>query len=301
MNTDTNVMTIDTNNFAVMAKAMGMASENDTKKKSSTLARLRISHTPIMGQQEINGKKVNVEIVEGGTYKLEVPDGETYFSTTITLRPFMQRYMYKRWVTAHADSGHSGAFIKTVMNDNLNVDLKDNDGNFNCGKPTGYIKDFKALPQSTQDMVRTIKRVRVIFGMVEFGDAVNSSGESVDTSPTPFIWEVDNRDAFKTLGECFTKLAKMKRLPPQHNIECATEERKLPNGNSYYVPSVALNLTDSVTLTQEDQDMFGNFIQWVDNYNDYIINAWNEKSRKVEEIDNEVVDEIIDSEEIPFE
>ena len=42
MNTDTNVMTIDTNNFAVMAKAMGMASENDTKKKSSTLARLRI-------------------------------------------------------------------------------------------------------------------------------------------------------------------------------------------------------------------------------------------------------------------
>ena len=44
------------------------------------------------------------------------------------------------------------------MNDNLNVDLKDNDGGFNCGKPAGYIKDFKALPQSTQDMVKTIKR-----------------------------------------------------------------------------------------------------------------------------------------------
>ena len=47
--------------------------------------------------------------------------------------------------------------------------------------------------------------------------------------------------------------------------------------------------------------MFGNFIQWVDNYNDYIISSWDEKSRKNEEVDNEVVDDIIDSEEIPFE
>jgi flagellar capping protein FliD len=93
----------------------------------------------------------------------------------------------------------------------------------------------------------------------------------------------------------------MKRLPPQHNIECATEEKKLPNGNSFYLPSVSLNLTDTVKLTQEDQDMFGNFIQWVDNYNDYIISSWDEKSRKNEEVDNDVVDDIIDSEEIPFE
>ena len=39
---------------------------------------------------------------------------------------------------------------------------------------------------------------------------------SVDT--TPFIWEIDNRDAFKTMGEQFTKLTKMRRLPPQHNM-----------------------------------------------------------------------------------
>ena len=64
---------------------------------------------------------------------------------------------------------------------------------------------------------------------------------------------------------------------------------------------MSLNLTDTVKLTQEDQDMFANFIQWVDNYNDYIISSWDEKSRKNEEVDNDVVDEIIDSEEIPFE
>ena len=299
MNTDTNVVTIDTNNFAAMAKAMGMASENDTKQKSSTLARLRISHAPIMGQSEIKGKTVNVEVVEGGSYKLEIPDGETYYSTTIKLRPFMQRYMYKRFVMGSGDTPNK--FIKTVMNDNLNVDLKDNSGGLNCGKPAGWIADFKALPQETQDLIKQIKRVRVILGIVELGDAVNASGVPADVDPIPFIWEVDNRDAFKTFGGCFTKQAKKKRLPPQHNIECATEERKLPNGNSFYLPSVSLNLTDTVKLTQEDQDMFANFIQWVDNYNDYIISSWDEKSRKNEEVDNDVVDEIIDSEEIPFE
>ena len=298
---NTNLVTIDTNkdNYAVMAKAMGMASDNDTKQKSSTLARLRISHAPIMGQEELNGKTVNVEVVEGGSYKLEIPDGETFYSTTIKLRPFLQRYMYKRFVMGSGDTPNK--FIKTVMNDNLNVDLKDNDGGYNCGKPAGWISDFKALPQETQDLIKQIKRVRVILGIVELGDAVNSNGKPADIEPTPFIWEVDNKDAFKTLGGCFTKLAKMKRLPPQHNIECATEERKLPNGNSFYLPSVSLNLTDTVKLTQEDQDMFAHFMQWVDNYNDYIIGAWDEKSRKKEDMDNELVDEIIDSEEIPLE
>ena len=165
-----NITTIDTDNYAVMAKAMGMASESDTKKKSSTLARLRINHSPLMGQSEINGKSVNVEVVEGGTYKLEVQDGETFYSTTASVRPFMQRYMYKRFVMGSGDTPNK--YIKTVMNDNLNVDLKDNDGGFNCGKPAGYIQDFKALDQSTQDLIKQIKRVRVIFGTIDMKDAV---------------------------------------------------------------------------------------------------------------------------------
>ena len=47
--------------------------------------------------------------------------------------------------------------IKTVMSDNLNVDLKDNDGGFNCGKPAGFIQDFKALPEKKQELIKQIK------------------------------------------------------------------------------------------------------------------------------------------------
>ena len=295
----TNITTIDTDNYAVMAKAMGMATDTGTKQKASTLARLRINHSPIMGQEEVKGKNVNVEVVEGGTYKLDIPDGETFYSTTAKVRPFVQRYMYKRFVMGTNDSPNK--YIKTVMNDNLNVDLKDNDGGFNCGKPAGFIQDFKALDQSTQDLIKQIKRVRVILGTVELINPVNASGESVDVGVTPFIWEVENRDAFKILGNCFVKLSKMKRLPPQHNIEVATEQRKLPNGNSFYIPSVSLNLTNVIKLSEEDQQTFADFMQWIDNYNDYIINAWNENSRKKEDMDMDIVQDLIETEEIPFE
>tara|TARA_B100001093_G_scaffold281303_1_gene268756 strand:- start:2881 stop:3774 length:894 start_codon:yes stop_codon:yes gene_type:complete len=295
----TNITTIDTDNYAVMAKAMGMATDTGTKQKASTLARLRINHSPIMGQEEVKGKNVNVEVVEGGTYKLDIPDGETFYSTTAKVRPFVQRYMYKRFVMGTNDSPNK--YIKTVMNDNLNVDLKDNDGGFNCGKPAGFIQDFKALDQSTQDLIKQIKRVRVILGTVELVNPVNASGDSVELGVTPFIWEVENRDAFKILGNCFVKLSKMKRLPPQHNIEVATEQRKLPNGNSFYIPSVSLNLTNVIKLSEEDQQTFADFMQWIDNYNDYIINAWNENSRKKEDMDMDIVQDLVETEEIPFE
>ena len=66
------ITTIDTNNYAEMAKAMGLANEAPAQKKQGMfLARLRINHTPILGSDTIK--------VKGGTYKLEIPDGPTYY------------------------------------------------------------------------------------------------------------------------------------------------------------------------------------------------------------------------------
>ena len=181
------------------------------------------------------------------------------------------------------------------MSDNLNIDLKDNQGKFNCGKPTGYIKDFKALPVDTQDVIRQIKRVRVIFGLVDLQKCVNDKGESIKQDTTPFIWEVDNRDAFKTLGEPFKQFSKVKRLPVQHTIVLNTEERKLPNGNSFFLPTYTLNLQDTIDISTEDQETFINFMSWIDNYNTYIYNEWDMKAKKeATEEEMETVEGFID-------
>jgi len=279
----TQLTTIDTNNYAAMAKAMGIANEGKTSAKSSSLARMRIHHSPIMGTAEVKGKNVNVEVVEGGTYKLEIPDGPTYYSSSVKVRPFMQRFMYKRYMQGGGNTP--------------NIDLKDNDGGFNCGKPAGYIKDFKALPQNLQDLIKQIKRVRVVLGTVEMLNPTDDKGNPVEVDITPFIWEVDNRDAFKEIGSSFEKLAKMQRLPVQHVITANTEERKIPTGASFYVPIASLDVSKTIELTQEDQVLFGDFMAWIDNYNNYIVNAWAEKANsKMEDDEVAVLDDLVDIE-----
>ena len=288
--------TIDTNNYAAMAKAMGIANEAPAQRKqASTLARLRINHSPVMGEAEVNGKTAHVEVVSGGTYRLEVPDGPTYYAESVKIRPYLQRFMYKRFVRGNGDVPNR--YVKTVMADNLNIDLKDNDGGFNCGKPAGYIQDFKSLPEKTQELIKQIKRVRVILGTVELVNATDDSGQPVSIEETPFIWEVDNRDAFKNVGGAFTQLAKLKRLPVQHLITANTEERKIPTGAVFYLPVVSLDVTKTLELTDKEQGMFADFMQWVQNYNEYIINAWAEKSSSRDDEDDEfIVDGMVDIE-----
>ncbi|MDB3999709.1 hypothetical protein N9446_00025 [bacterium] len=293
----TQLTTIDTNNFAAMAKAMGIADVGTTQKKqSSTLARLRISHSPIMGEAEVNGKRVNMEVVSGGAYRVEIPDGPTYYATSVELRPYIQRYMYKKFLKGSGDAPNR--YVKTVMADNLNIDLKDNDGGFNCGKPAGYIADWKSLPEKTQELIRQIKRVRVVLGTLNLIGAVDASGNEVEAPrDIPFIWEIENRDAFKTVGTLFTKLAKQKRMPIQHTMVANTEERKLPNGNSFYLPVVSIDMTKSLDITGEEQDSFADFMTWIENYNDYIINAYSEKSSRHNDEDDElIVDGVVDIE-----
>jgi len=287
------ISTLDTSNYEAMAKAMGMSTlAVPTKEKTNSLARLRIHHTPLMGQTEVKGKMANVEVVSGGTYKLEIPDGETYYAESIAIRPFLQRFMYKRFVKGSDNTPNR--FVKTIMADNLNIDLKDNDGKFNCGKPAGYIADFKALPEKMQDLIRQIKRTRVVFGVVEMVNPVDANGNSVDVDSTPFIWEVENRDAFKIVGEMFTKLNKIKRLPVQHYIKAGTEERKLPNGSSFYLPTAELDLSETLDIDNEAQENLSSFLAWVANYNEYIMGAWNENMQKHQSVDTETVDEFID-------
>jgi hypothetical protein len=295
----TQVTTIDTSNYNAMAQAMGMGADSSSQgSKSSTLARLRINHSPIMGEQDMGGKKVKLEVVSGGTYKLEVPDGDTYYAESVRIRPFLQRFMHKKFVkgTDHTPN----RYIKTVMVNDLNGDMKDNDGGFNCGKPAGFIKDWAALPDSMKDLIRSIKRVRALFGTVELVNATDAEGNSVDVEPTAFVWEIDNRDAFKIVGKVFADLNKMRRLPPQHSVTLTSSEVPLPNGNSFYIPVTELDLNTTLDMDNDAQEVFGNFVAWIENYNTYILNSWNENMHKNEEVDTDTVEAFVDINEEDF-
>ena len=304
----TDIVTLNTDNYASMAKAMGIAGEGgSTSKKSNNLNRLRIWHSAIMGQEEINGKMKNVEVVDGGAYRLEVVgegDSTFYYSKEIVIRPYMQRFMYRRYLANMNPKPNEkkGEYHRTIMADNLNIDLKDDTGKFNCGKPAGYIQDFKALPPEMQDLIRQIKRVRVVFGVVEMIDPVDANGNDTKIKEVPFIWEIDNKDAYKIVGDQFAVFSKKERLPLQHKIKFTqSKENPLPNGSFFYTPvSVPVDMTKSFDIGAEEQTLFSDFMDWVKNFNDYIYKQFDEKAyanQKVSSDDEiETVEQFIDVE-----
>jgi hypothetical protein len=83
----------------------------------------------------------------------------------------------------------------------------------------------------------------------------------------------------------------------QHMITISNSERKIPTGASFYVPVASLDMSNTLDITDEDQVMFGDFLSWVDNYNDYIVSKWAEKANShMDDEDVDVVDAMVDIE-----
>ena len=197
----------------------------------------------------------------------------------------------------------SSSDTSSCLSDTLNIDLKDEDGTFNCGKPAGYVKDFQSLPEETKALIKGIKRNRAIFGVIKMIDPVKGiDGEEIKDLPEfPVIWEIDNREAFKMLGDIFSKFAKMEALPLQHIIKLeGTKENKLNNGGNFYTPIVQLDTSKKLEITEADHKIFGDFLDFVKAYNDSVISKWNdrvaERQGEVSEEDMETVEDFIDVE-----
>ena len=293
----TNIVTQDNMNTynAEMAKIMGVADDDDSSEtKTSTLARVKIIHAPIMGMKTIDGEETETVVVKGGSYSIQLPDDKIVYGSKLTVRPFMQRYMYKKYVQG-TDADNPGYFVKTIMADSLNQDLKDTHGGYNCGKPAGYIKDFKALSEDMQKLIRTIKRVRVIFGLATLTNPIDESGKKISNFDTniPVIFEVDNRTSFKTSGEPFTSLAKRKHLPIQHLIDFSAEVQELQTGGKYYTVLAKLR-SESMDVNKEDAETLQSFLDWITNYNSYVTTSFDEKrGNSVSQEEAEIIDQIV--------
>lgn len=276
--------TIDTNNYAAMAQMMGMA--YDTGEKKSSLARLRINKKSIMGDADVNGKTMKMEIVSAGALGLQNTDNQVIYADKVVLRPFLQRFMYQRY------DSNANNYQKTVMADNLDIDLKDSVGTFNCGKPGGYIKDFDALPDGTKELIRQIRRVRVVFGTASMS-GVTEQGDAQDVTDVPCVWEIDSKEGFKNVGQAFNKLGQMRRLPPQHHMIVETEGRELPTGSTFYVPVVNLDTQNNLEVTPEDQGVFKEFMEYIENFNTWVLSEWDKAAHGEPEEDDGVVEEFI--------
>ena len=73
-----------------------------------------------------------------------------------------------------------------------------------------------------------------------------------------------------------------------------TEANSLASGATFYLPSPTLDLSSTITVDDKDQTMFSNLVLWIKNYNEYILNQWDENAHKKEEVDEKLVNDFID-------
>ena len=269
---------------ADLAEIMGMS--NAPARSTSALAEIKQVHQNVMGTKEVDGEAMEVAIVKAGAFSVTFPDDTIYYSDKVTIRPFMQRFQFQRYDKHYQKpDGGEGRMLRTVMATSLNGDLKDNYGTFNCGRPSGYVKDFKALPQETQDLMRSIDRFKIIFGLCKLDKAKDADGKPVDVKEFPFLMRVKNRDSFKAMTDIFNQIKRKNRLPIQHLLHLGSEVKSIPSGATYAVLKPTLGKV--VEITTDDQEVLNNFVEWVEAMNSITISKWEEHRRPEELSDQE--------------
>jgi len=295
------VSTLKTSNFAMQAAASGVDTTNLSDATSVDMYRLKVSQSPVMGIEEIKNKKVKVEIVPAGAMTLQhFNGGEVFLSEDVTIRPYMQRLSYQRFVPP-TSAGARGTVIKTFMALNLKGDLKDTDGGFNCGRPSGYIEDWNALRSDIREIYKAVRRVRTVLGTISMRNVITDAGKEVDDIiDLPFSFDITARDTFKAMQAPFEDAVRKQHLPLEHSFGVTVQEQAMNNGDVFYF-ALPTPLSDEVLpIDTEVEATFGSFVEYVGRHNDYVSQKWTEANAADEAEDSydedaaELVDDIVE-------
>ena len=253
--------------------------------------------TPAVSQSSLNRITGTViqEVEDGKVVQTPVfkitSDDDSYLARSVEVRLFAERQKWQQW------DSENKTMQKSVLSNSLNIDLKDTLGTFNLGRPSGYIKDFQALPKDQQDLIRSVNRVKVMMGMVKVVDPFYEGGgtpSNVDEE-FAFVMDVKNRDSLKFIDGTVGKLIKKKINPAEHTISLLGESRSLPNGNPYMVTNASLS--EFVGLSDGDNETLQNFLDYIDSSNDYVISKWAENNvETISSQDQDIVTNIVDVE-----
>ena len=281
---------------ADLAELMGMS--NVPARSTSALAEIKQVHQNVMGTKKVDGEMMEVAIVKAGAFSVVFPDESVYYSDKITIRPFMQRFQFQRYDKGYQrPDGGEGRMLRTVMATSLNGDLKDNYGGFNCGRPSGYVKDFDSLPQETQDLMRSTDRFKIIFGLCTLDSPKDAEGKPTEVKEFPFLMRIKNRDSFKAMTDLFSQIQRKNKLPIQFNVHLSSEVKSIPSGATYAVMKPYLG--ELVEITTDDQETLNNFVEWVESMNTITLSKWEEHHRpdELSGDEEEIASEIIEIEE----
>ena len=268
-----------------LAEAVGVTPQSG-ERKTAALPRVKLMHTGIMGEIEVNGKPLRTEVVPAGSFQITRGEDDVVYATNPTVRIFAIRQQFTKW------DAKEEMVMKTVMANDLKGDLKDNVGTFNLGRPSGYIEDWDSVPEKTKDLIRSIKRKKILFGLLTAAGVTDEAGNVVDAiTDMPFSFEVPP-SSIKTLDFAVNALGRKNILPIQCNFKLGHN----PGGETWV--TLTLEYESKVELQPEDQETLHNFLAYITTQNEYILNEWAEKNKEsISDDDAAIVAEFVNVEE----
>jgi len=266
-------LTVNDNSGRSMAEMMGVDTSTGPQKASS-LARLNILHTALMGEVEVAGKLRNTEVLPVGTFSLKIDEDIIYVAKP-SIRIFAMRQQYAKW------DAENNKMDRTVLANDLKSDLKDSRGTFNIGRPLGFVTDWENLPQKTKDIMRVVKRTKVLFGTIKInGGAMNSNGEPVKgyDNEIPFILDIKNNTSIKCLDAAVKSISKTGAMPIAYTVELGSIAESMPTGATF--ATMTFTVKNKVDLIEEDSTTFQSFLDWIEWSNTFILAKWDEHNKQ---------------------
>ena len=269
-----------------LAEAVGVTPQSGGERKTAALPRVNLMHTGIMGEIEVNGKPLRTEVVPAGSFKITRGEDDVVYATNPTVRIFAIRQQFTKW------DAKEEMVMKTVMANDLKGDLKDNVGTFNLGRPSGYIEDWASVPEKTKELIRSIKRKKILFGLLTAAGVTDEAGNVVDAiTDMPFSFEVPP-SSIQSLDFAVNALGRKNILPIQCNFKLGHK----PGGETWV--TLTLEYESKVELQPEDQETLHNFLAYITTQNEYILNEWAEKNKEsISDDDAALVAEFVNVEE----
>jgi|TARA_R110000803_G_scaffold2187_1_gene7317 hypothetical protein len=269
-----------------LAEAMGISTGGGGSTTQSSLARVNQVHSALTVTDAEGDDVIKVPV---GAYKVTLPDGEVVYSKTISTRIFSQRHQWQKW-DAEAKAMH-----KTLLAANLNADLKDTTGRFNLGRPSGYIKDFQSLPEEMKTIIRSVKRVRVMLGVLKLDKPTDDMGNAINgmDAEMPFVMDVKNNESMKAMDAAINQIISKKLTPVEHTLKLGSAKRDLPSGGKYAI--IVPSLGEQVPYGSDDSTILQDFIDWIKGTNTWIEGKHTEASDgRLSAADAEMVGSIVE-------
>lgn len=217
------------------------------------------------------------------------------YAPSISFRLYQQYFRYKRYDADALRKTRDGEQVKgsythSVLIKSLQDEAPSDDGSFQCGRPVGYIRNYKDLPKDEQEFIKSCRQMAIFFGEVTISGK-DQTGSPVDMT-LPVEMELSNKTSGRTLVNFYKELWNTKRASP-NAVSVSLTPHEVKGGVTFF--DLTCKIEDGVQHQFDDDAiaLMQRFTDYVGNINSKVMEK--HKSAMLDSQQN-VVDEYLELE-----